>query len=196
METLLSIDSEITIWLNQWVGRWAALDNVAELMVGDYFIPVVLSLTLLAFWFFGNNASERIANQKAVVAALLGVGFSNLTVLILNQLYFRDRPFVGHDLNLLFYQPTDSSFPANPVAVAFAISAGVFQRNRPLGSALGGLAALWGVSRVYAGVFHPSDVLAGAIVGVAMAYLFAMLLRKIEPLPTWVLDIARRFYLA
>ncbi len=196
MESLLSIDSAIITWLNQWVGKWGVLDKAAELVVSDYLIPTLLSLALMSTWFLAKDPADRAANQKGVLTALLGVGFSNLTVLIINQFYFRDRPFVDHELELLFYQPTDSSFPANPAAVAFAIAFGVFLYNRALGVALGGLASLWVLSRMYSGVFYLSDGLGGAAIGVCITYVFSLLMRLIEPLPTTVLSVMRRFHLA
>ncbi len=196
VETLLSIDSAIATWLNQGVGRWGPADKAAELLVSDYLIPTIMSLALMSTWFLAWDSSDRSANQKGVLTALLGVGFSNLTVLIVNQFYFRERPFVAHDMEMLFYQPTDSSFPANPAAVAVAIAFGVFLYNRTLGLVLGGLAALWVLSRMYSGVFYLTDGLAGAAIGVSITYLFAILMRLIEPLPTTVLSIMRRFHLA
>ena len=147
-------------------------------------------------WFAGSDARQRDARQRGVLRALIAVGFANLTVLILNQHYFRERPFVEYDLTLLFYPPTDSSFPANPAAVTFAMASGMWQGSRKLGAFLYGLAVLWGLSRIYAGVFYPSDVVAGALIGIAISYLVAVGLRLIEPLPTLVLRGARTLHLA
>ena len=196
METLLSVDSHIVVWLNQWVGRLPFLDSIVKLIVGDYFIPVALSLCLLGLWFVGNGSRSRDINQRAVLTALLAVGFANLAVLILNQYYVRDRPFVGHELTMLFYQPTDSSFPANPVAVGFAMATPVWRAHRGLGALLYSLAAVWGFTRIVAGVFYPSDVLTGALIGMVIAYLVAGTLSLIEPLPTLVLQATRRLHLA
>ncbi len=196
METLQGIDKEIVLWLNQWAGRFVLLDKVEKLIVSDYFIPVVAALLLMSVWFVGRDPRQRDAHQRAVLRALIAVGFANLTVLILNQHYFRERPFVEHELTILFYAPTDSSFPANPAAVTFAMASGMWQGSRKLGAFLYGLAALWGLSRIYAGVFYPFDVVAGALIGVAISYLVAVGLRLIEPLPTLVLRCARTLHLA
>ena len=196
MEALQSIDKEIVLWLNQWAGRYALVDKVERLIVSDYFIPVLAALLLMFAWFAGRNAGQRDAQQRAVLRALIAVGFANLTVLILNQHYFRERPFVEYDLTLLFYPPTDSSLPANPAAVTFAMASGMWQGSRKLGAFLYGLAALWGLSRIFAGVFYPSDVVAGALIGVAISFLVALGLRLIEPLPTLVLRGARTLHLA
>ena len=196
MEALRNIDTEVVLWLNQWVGRYDALDAATELIVSDYFIPVAMSLCVLAMWFVGSNPENRDTHQRAVLRALLAVGFANLAVLILNQYYFRARPFTEHELAQIFYQPTDSSFPSNPAAVAFAMASGVWQGNRRLGAFLYSLATLWGLSRIYAGVFYPSDVVAGALIGMVISHLIAVALRLIEPVPTMVLRGARTLHLA
>ena len=196
MEKLLELDTEIVLWLNQWAGRSAIGDALAKLIVSDYLIPVSLALCLLAMWLGGRDRERRNANQRAVLAALIAMGFANLVVLILNQHYFRPRPIAEHELTILFYWPTDSSFPANPSAVAFAIASGVWQTSRKLGTMLLALAVLWGVSRVYAGVFYPTDVAAGALIGIGMSLSVAVAMRLIEPVPTLVLRATGTFHLA
>ena len=54
----------------------------------------------------------------------MALGFANLAVTILNHHYFRERPFAVYELSNLLYQATDSSFPANPTAIAFGAATG------------------------------------------------------------------------
>jgi undecaprenyl-diphosphatase len=96
----------------------------------------------------------------------------------------------------LLYAPTDSSLPANPAAVAFALAMGVWLGNRRAGLPLFFLAGLWSFVRVYNGLFFPSDVFAGGLIGAAVACLVNLGLRAIEPVPTWVLKGARLLDLA
>ena len=196
METILRADAEIVLWLNQWVGRFTPGDAAVKLVVSDYFVPVSIALCLLAMWFAGRDPAHRNAHQRAVLRALIGIGFANLAVLAFNHYYFRERPFAEHELAMLFYQPTDSSFPANPAVVAFAAASGIWQANRRLGAVFFGMAGLWGLSRVYAGVFYPSDVIAGALIGVGISMLVALGMRRIEPVPTMVLRVTRVLHLA
>ena len=196
MGALRELDIDIVVWLNGWIGRYEGLDNIFELLVSDYFIPVILALSLLWLWFSTKGLEARFATQRAIITAVVSLAVANLAVLLLNDIYFRPRPFTEVHLNLLFYRPTDSSFPANPAALSFALAFSVLQGRRAFGAILLGLATVWGVSRVYAGVFYLSDVAAGAAIGVTTALGMRFLLRWLEPLPTTVLRIGRALRLA
>ena len=191
----MNVDERIVLWLNQWAGRWSALDWVGKVLASDYFVPCAIGLCLVALWFTG-DARKRGSHQRAVIRALATVGFASWVVMLVNDHYFRLRPFAEHDLTLLFYSPTDCSFPAHPAAVAFGLAAGTWGGNRKAGAAVYVLAALWGLSRIFAGVFYPSDILAGAAIGVVVSHAVAMGCRLIEPVPALVLKGARRLHLA
>ena len=190
------MDAAVVRWLNSGVGTLPWLDEAIKVLVSDYFMPVALALLLLGVWFGARTAASRELHQRAVLTAMLGVAFGNLAVQIIGAVTFRDRPYLNESLELLFYQPTDSSFPANPAAVGAAIAAGLWGANRRLGAAVYAITTLWGLSRVYAGVAYPTDVLAGAAIAVGVVMAVTWVLRRIEPLPTMVIQLAQRFYLA
>ena len=196
MDLLERTDETAFLWLNSWVGHFPWLDSVARAVVSDYLAPVLMSLVLLGLWFTGATADAREHNQRGVMAAILGLALANLATEIIDIFVFRPRPFDTLDVSLLFYRPTDSSFPANPAALGFAIATGVWLWNRRVGTVLLGVAVVFALSRVYAGVFYPLDVLGGAAIGAVASLLAAMLLQWVEPLPTKVLRIARAIYLA
>jgi undecaprenyl-diphosphatase len=192
----VALEAELVAWLNQGIGRFYLLDRLTYLLVSDYFLPLLMCFWGLGMWFHGLDAKRREINQRAVLAGAIALGLANLVVLILNQQYFRERPFIHQDLANLLYAPTDSSFPANPAAVAFAFAMGVWLKNRRAAGVLIFLAALWSLVRVYNGLHYPSDVVAGGLIGVAVACLVTLGLRAIEPVPTWVLKGARSLHLA
>ena len=196
MDAVLRADEAVFLWMNQWVGHFPAWDAVVKVFISDYFVPSALSLCLLGMWFAGRDSIEREGNQRAAIRAMVALGFANLAVLIINQHFFRARPFVDHEVTLLFYQPTDSSFPANPAAVAFAMAAGVWIRSHKLGLLFGFFALLWSMGRVYAGVFYPLDVLAGAAIGITISYLVGIFLWLLNPIVTLVLRVLAYFHLA
>lgn len=196
MDTLLHLDGWIVVWFNRGVGHSAVLDGVGYLAVSDYFEPLAMCFWMLGLWFFGKDSQVRGRNQRAVLAAAIALGFANLAVLLLDQVVFRSRPFTQFDLATLFYEPTDSSFPANPAAVAFAMATAVWLGNRRAAIPLYFLAVVWCLARVYSGLFYPSDVLAGAFIGAGVAWLVTLGIRRVEPVPTWVLNGARFLHLA
>ena len=64
--------------------------------------------------------------------------------------------------------PTSSSFPSGHTASAFAFATAVTADVPILAVPLFGLATAVGYSRVHTGVHYPADVMAGAILGVAV----------------------------
>ncbi|MCT2584736.1 bifunctional phosphatase PAP2/diacylglycerol kinase family protein [Actinophytocola gossypii] len=66
-------------------------------------------------------------------------------------------------------RPTSSSFPSGHAASAFAFASAVTMEHRAAGALVFPVAALVGYSRVHTGVHWPSDVAAGAAIGVGAA---------------------------
>ncbi|MEE8518620.1 MAG: phosphatase PAP2 family protein, partial [Dehalococcoidia bacterium] len=173
------MEAGIVEWLNGGVGTLQLFDDFMEAMVNDYLVPVFGSLVLVGLWFSGDGTT-RFANQLATITGTMAIGFANGLTAAVNGLWARDRPFVDSDLELLFYRPTDSSFPANVAAVGFGLATAVFLRHRRVGLALYLLAFLWGFARVYAGVHYPTDILAGALIGIVAALAAALVVRWLE----------------
>ncbi len=164
---LLEVDHNLFLSINGLVGKNQIFDNIAKLMVNEYFIPTLLSAFLFALWFYWEK-EDKDTKQKGVVAGVLGVGLGSLAVVsAINFLVQRARPFDILHVNLLYYRPTDPSFPANSAVVAFAIATAIYLAEKKLGIAALLIAAFYGFLRVFVGVHFPSDVLAGATVGIA-----------------------------
>lgn len=193
---MMRVDEAVLLWLNQWVGFLPWVDSALKVLISDYFMPVLFSIILLALWFTGVSRKLRELNQRAVWIAAASMGLVNAWVTVMNAHIFRFRPFVDHDLTLLFYRPTDSSFPANPTALAFAAASGAWLGNKKVGGLLFALGTLYSAGRVYAGVFYPSDVIAGGLLGIASTAFMTMIFRLGEPIPTIALRIMRTIRLA
>jgi undecaprenyl-diphosphatase len=197
MDLVQTIDYWLFALVNGLAGRWPWLDALARLLLNDYFVPAVLALALLALWFERDKDPIRLenpsglslgytSNQRAVLVATLSAALANILLKGMNLLYFRPRPFTGHPVNLLFYQPTDSSFPSNAAALGFAIAAGVWFHHRAWGWNLLALAALFGLSRIFGGVHYPSDVIAGAALGWGSAWLIERQPGLVDKLLGWL----------
>lgn len=198
---MVAADERLLLWINNLVGKSSLLDSAMRVVVNDYFIAVSLSLALVALWFVGQSRAQREHHQRVVLCGAISLGITNGIVKIINLFYDRPRPFQAFPQLLptvekIFYPPHDPSFPSNGAAVAFAIATAVWLGNRRLGAFLYLLAFLFSFARVYAGVHYPLDVVGGAAIGILTSYLIFKLLRFAEPLPSLILRLARRLYLA
>ena len=194
---LADADKALFLWINALVGRLPAVDAAMGWVASDYLVPVSMGLVLVSLWFIGRDTTERMRYQIGMFTALTAMALSSLVVFICNAIFFRPRPFDGLDgVNLLFYQPTDSSFPSNSAAAAFAIAAAVWCVNRRIGTVLFVAAAVYGFSRVYVGVHYPADILGGAVIALVITVLTLRLRDLMMPMLVAVIKAARLFAVA
>ena len=189
-------DFQLFRLINNLAGHNALLDGLVRLLVNEYFLTTVMSLILVVFWFEGQDRDQRERNQRAILRAIVALFIANIVLKLCNLVYFRSHPFDGHEVNLLFYHPTDSSFPSNPATVGFSVATAVWLYNRRLGALLLVLATLFGLSRIYCGVHYPSDVIAGALLGALSAYLVVRKGGFIDPVMSLIIRMGRRLHLA
>jgi undecaprenyl-diphosphatase len=186
------IDRAIVLWLNGLSGQVSIIDALAMMIASDYLLPTVFSLVMFAMWFAGRTAEERARFHYWVLIGISSIGLSNVAVVLFNLAWDRQRPFEQlPEIQLMFYRATDPSFPANPVAIGFAAGAAAWMANRKVGYWVFGAAALYGLSRVYAGVFFPTDILGGAAVGICVTWGVTYLHRLFQPITNLFIRLTR-----
>jgi undecaprenyl-diphosphatase len=95
---------------------------------------------------------------------------TNVTAYALREAIGRDRPPLRFpEPDPLVYVPHSGSFPSGHSATSFACAATLAWLTPLPKTALYLLAALIAVSRVYAGVHYPLDVIGGALLGLGVA---------------------------
>ena len=199
---MLSLDHKLLLWIAGLAGRFAPLDWLVKYLANDFLIPAAMALIGAGLWFTGKTKDERRRNQWGFIYAIVGLGFSALLVQLINDHYFRARPYVAFpqllpQVHRLFYEPTVSSFPSFPAAVTFAFAFGIWLENKRIGGLLFCMAALMSLARVYIGIHYPSDILGGAAIGVTVTFIFSWILRLIlKPIVNLVLLIFEHFFLA
>jgi undecaprenyl-diphosphatase len=192
-------DRALFLYINGLAGKVPFIDGLFRGISNDYFAIISCCLILIWLWFGTRDAAMRQINQQAVFTAAISIGLTSLLVVICNQFYFRARPFAElppGSVHLLFYRPTDSSFPSNLAAVLFAIAVPVFIKNKRYGIILLAIAILSSFGRVYIGIHYPLDVLGGAAFGIAGTLLAFGIMRLISPLSKFLLRLLRKLYLA
>jgi undecaprenyl-diphosphatase len=172
--SLLAVLSDLALFrvLNGLALRTPIIDVAAQFLMDDYIVPTALSATLLALWFAGRDMEERAAFRSTALRALLALALASVTLKLINEFYFRPRPFTLDDtVRLLFYHPSDSSMPSNAATVCFALATSVWLRQKRWGVAMLALSAGMTLARVVGGVHYPADVVAGAWLGGLAAWL-------------------------
>ncbi|MCX8003284.1 MAG: phosphatase PAP2 family protein [Anoxybacillus mongoliensis] len=135
---------------------------------GDYFF--VISLVVL--WLFHHKMS--------VYGFVAGVG-SVLLARFISLFYFRNRPFVDHDVNQLLPHIDSNSFPSDHAAAAFAIATMIYFFSKRTGWFFLVCAGLVSFSRIWVGKHYPFDVVCGTALGIAFTVLIFRLLERFKP---------------
>ncbi|WP_240801560.1 phosphatase PAP2 family protein [Streptomyces sp. A1136] len=107
--------------------------------------------------------------RAAAVAGLTGMAVAEvLSNAVVKQLVARERPpaewFRADEVR---ERPDSSSFPSGHTAAAVAFTAAVTEKWPAAGALCAGAAAALAVERVHSGAHYPSDVAAGAAIGLA-----------------------------
>jgi len=157
------------------------IKNIFECPFMDFIMPKITSLgnggfiwilTAVILLFFKKYRKGGIAMLIALaVGAILGS-------VILKPLIARPRPFHANgELPLLIKIPTDFSFPSGHTMSSVSSAYVLTFINKKFGYFAIPLAVLIAFSRLYLYVHFPSDVLAGAIIGIIISYFTTKLLK-------------------
>jgi undecaprenyl-diphosphatase len=158
------------------------------------FLPYVL-------YMFGKGIATRNAGGKSYMRQALWTLFIAVCSLfiaegigtIIKNAVARIRPcHVLEGIRLLVNCPASYSMPSGHAQSYFAFAVPIFPLTREFISTMWrlfplGLAIAVAFSRVYVGVHYPSDVVAGALIGVAVAIALVVFSGKVRQSWRWLL---------
>jgi undecaprenyl-diphosphatase len=137
------------------------------------------------YWYFLFESAKPPTESKPLEtrAALLTVLILVVPAMVVaralaRMLPYRERPFFDAGLHFQWPYNVDadqfirwSSFPSDHAALFSALAMGIFFRSRRAGAAVFAYVVLVTfVPRIYMGYHWPSDILAGAVLGILVAY--------------------------
>lgn len=153
-------------WIHGIAGKSRLLDFLG-IFLADYsgYIVAFAAIILL----MAEKDLRRKFSYYAVLifSVILSRGILTETI---RFFYDRQRPFVALDFSPLVYE-NSHAFPSGHSSFFFAVAGAVWLFNRKWGWRFFIAAALIGLARVFAGVHWPSDILAGAAVGLLSAWI-------------------------
>lgn len=140
----------------------------------------VISAVLVALWC--GSSEEKLESRRTDVFVTLVAALTALFVarVLALSLPFRPRPL--HNPEFAFALPFGlnpelldgwSAFPSDHAVLYFAVAAGVWRSSRRAGIFLFAHAAIViSLPRLYLGLHHPSDIVAGALIGIVIIGVF------------------------
>lgn len=134
------------------------------------FIWIIIAAAMLISRKYRHNGAELSVSL---------VGCVIIGNLLLKNLVARARPcWINDTVNMLIAVPLDYSFPSGHTMSSFAAATVIMQTNKKWGIIAYILAFLIAFSRLYLYVHFPSDIIAGATIGIVIGLTVCFVFNK------------------
>jgi len=171
-----AFDLEILLFLNQYARSSESMDALIGFISGNHLIKGGVPMALF-WWAWFREEEHSIVRARllsTLVACLMAIIVARL---LAHALPFRLRPIQNEDLPLVLpfgvfrgrILDGWSSFPSDHAVLFYALATGLFCASRKPGLILLVYTTLLiALPRIYLGLHYPSDILAGAVLGMAL----------------------------
>ena len=158
------MDQTITHWINGFARLNAGLDAlmIAASQAG---VQLLVFLVVLQWWSGKDRSHVRHSCIAAGLSFLAGLGFNQIILLFVQRV----RPYDAGLSQLIVPPSGDWSFPSDHATASIAIAVAFLIHKLPLRATAFSLLALiicW--SRIFVGTHYATDVLGGALTGLAV----------------------------
>lgn len=119
----------------------------------------------------------RTGRRAGIATALASLGTTYVVQRTVKPIFRRKRPFLDREIKVVGIRTADASFPSGHTASSFAAATALSTFYPNAAPLVFTLATLVGASRVHLGHHFPSDVTAGALIGIGTGTLTGWLLK-------------------
>jgi undecaprenyl-diphosphatase len=160
---LSNLDYYLFKIINDLAGQLILFNPLMRFLAAD--AEYLFYVSILVYWFTRTKQNRKMV-VEALLSACAALGISG----IIAHFFYRDRPFITHPVFQLIKHPANASFPSDHATGAFVIAAAIWFFRKKDGSIWLFFAACIALSRIWTGVHYPSDVIAGALIGMISAF--------------------------
>lgn len=177
------LDVKLLYLFNNFAGKSQIFDNLI-VFLASYLQYILVAVFLVLLYFAAYSRREKFyLFWTTAISIVIARG---VITEIIRFFYHRPRPFLAFSVSKLlsngwFYSDIEWSFPSGHSAFFFAMATAIYLYNKKWGNWFFIAAILMNVSRIVAGVHYPSDILGGAVVGIAVGYLVVYFAKKWKP---------------
>lgn len=173
----MALDTELFFLLNSLAGQSPFLDSIIVFCASHLAYLLVGVLIVLVFF---SHYSKLEKWTLLVVAGTASIIARFGATELIRFFYHRPRPFIALPEARQLLANSEWSFPSGHATFFFALSTAVYLYNKKWGIGFFAATVLITVSRVISGVHYPSDIIGGALIGIAVAYIVSCLVRKVD----------------
>lgn len=174
IEWIANLDFSVLYWIQENI-RTEWLDSLCAFLSWAFELGIpwlILGVVLFCF------KKTRAAGVILVAAVVLTFFFNELAI---KNAVNRERPFtIDPTIPLAIEKPTSYSFPSGHTASCFAAAGALMFTHKKIGIPLIFFAVIMGLSRMYLFVHFPTDVIAGAALGLLMAWVTVLIFRELK----------------
>ena len=121
---------------------------------------------------------EKEVKSDIVRLSVVALPFSYLMAKVAGLIFYNPRPFVSDNIVPLIYHTADNGFPSDHTLLCATVSSVIYFFDKKWGGILLTISLLVGVSRVYAGVHHFTDIFGSVIIAGVSVFLVRKIMSK------------------
>lgn len=167
-----NMDFKISVFLNRLEKKF--IDYLFRFISWNWFLVPFLTFLSLAAFFFDKDKGARVFLSIAL-AVVFHFFFDQFVLKNLMTKFFpaRRRPYLAYPEKIKPFgkKSQDSSFPSNHMAGTLSVLTVFLYHYSGWNISIVAFAFLMGLARIRNGMHYPSDVLAGAVLGICWATL-------------------------
>lgn len=128
----------------------------------------LFEIAIAAIYFFVQSRNKK---KSIIILSAVFLPLAYIVAQIIAAFYFDPRPFViGHFTPIITHAP-DNGFPSDHVLLTGAIASILFVYDKKIGVLAWIITIVIGISRVYAGIHHLTDITGSAVIAIASMWI-------------------------